>query len=109
MLLYCTLAHGTDNTPTVLDKFKRTMIKVDQRKWSPIDTTKAINAVRNKKMGCKKASKQFNVPKTTLMRMSDAKYGTSEEASNTKRGRPRVLGKNLEDQLVHYFLAKEAS
>lgn len=35
--------------------------------------TKAIDAVRKKKMGWKKASKQFNVPKTTLMRLSNMK------------------------------------
>lgn len=66
------------------------MGKVDQRKWSPTNMSKAIDAVRNKKMGWKKASKQLNVPKTTLMRLYDAKYGTPEHAFTTKRGRPTV-------------------
>jgi hypothetical protein len=59
------------------------MGKVDQRKWSPSKMTKAIDAVRKKKMGWKKASKQFNVPKTTLMRLSNMKYGTPEEAGKS--------------------------
>lgn len=71
--------------------------------------TKAIDAVRKKMMGWKKASKQFNVPKTTLMRLSNMKYGTPEEAAKTKRGRLTVLGKDLEEELVHYCLAMEAS
>ncbi|XP_072392481.1 uncharacterized protein [Diabrotica undecimpunctata] len=71
--------------------------------------TKAIDAVRNKKMGWKKASKYFNVPKTTLMRLSKDKYGTPIEAAQIKRGRPTILGKNLEDELVQYCCAIEAS
>ena len=71
--------------------------------------TKAIDAVRKKKMCWKKASKQFNVPKTTLMRLSNMKYGTPEEAAKIKRGRSTVLGKDLEEELVHYCLAMEAS
>ncbi|KAF5280647.1 hypothetical protein FQA39_LY05295 [Lamprigera yunnana] len=50
-----------------------------------------------------------DVPKTTLMRLSDAKYGTPEEAPNTKTDIPTVLRNNLEDQLVHYRLAMEPS
>lgn len=37
------------------------------------------------------------------------KYGTPEEAALVKRGRPTVLGKDLEEELVHYCLAMEAS
>ncbi|KAJ8885788.1 hypothetical protein PR048_011988 [Dryococelus australis] len=84
------------------------MGKVDQRKWIPSKITKAIDAVWNKKMGWKKASKQFNVPKTTLMRLPNVKYGTPEEAAKTIRGRSTVLGKDLEEELVHYCLAVEA-
>ncbi|XP_072380832.1 uncharacterized protein [Diabrotica undecimpunctata] len=85
------------------------MGKVEQRKWSPSKMPKAIDAVRNKKMGWKKASKYFNVPKTTLMRLSKDKYGTPIEAAQTKRSRPTILGKNLEDELVQYCCGIEAS
>ncbi|KAJ8895285.1 hypothetical protein PR048_000610 [Dryococelus australis] len=61
------------------------MGKVDQRKWSPSKMTKAIDAVRKKYMGWKKASKQLNAPKTTLMRLSNMNYGTPEEVAKTKR------------------------
>lgn len=71
--------------------------------------TKAIEAIQKKKIGWKKANKQFNVPKTTLMRLSNMKYGTPEEAAKIKRGRSTVLGKALEEELVQYCLTMEAS
>ncbi|XP_046382337.1 tigger transposable element-derived protein 6-like [Ischnura elegans] len=37
------------------------------------------------------------------------KYGTPEEAAKTNRGRPTVLGKDREKELVEYCLAMEAS
>lgn len=70
---------------------------------------KAIDAVRTKKMGWKKASKQFNLPKSTLRRLSQMKYGTPEEAARVVRGRPTILGKDIEKELVQYCLAMEAS
>lgn len=60
-------------------------------------------------MGWKKAVKIFGVPKTTLMRLSKEKYGKPEEASKVKMGRPTVLSTELEDELVKYCLAMEAS
>ncbi|KAF5285704.1 hypothetical protein FQA39_LY16510 [Lamprigera yunnana] len=56
-------------------------------------------------MGWKKASKYFSVPKTTLMRLFNMKYGSSKN----KKGRPTVLGKDPEEQLVQYYVAMEAS
>ncbi|XP_022198653.2 tigger transposable element-derived protein 2 [Nilaparvata lugens] len=70
---------------------------------------KAIDAVREKKMGWKKACKQFSVPKTTLMRLSNVKYGTPDEAVKVMRGRPTVLNKGIEEELVTYCLAMKAS
>ncbi|KAJ8893756.1 hypothetical protein PR048_006356 [Dryococelus australis] len=84
------------------------MGKVDQGMRSTSKMTKAIDTVRKKNMGWKKASKQFNVPKTTPMRLSNMKYVTPEEAAKTKRGRPTVLGKDLEEKLVHCSHAMEA-
>jgi hypothetical protein len=75
------------------------MGKVGQRKWNDANMMKAIDTVRKKKMGWKKASKHFNVPKTTLMRLSHVKYGTPEEAVKVKRGRPTALSKDIEEEL----------
>jgi helix-turn-helix, Psq domain. len=70
---------------------------------------KAIEAVRSKSMGYKKACKQFGVPKTTLMRLCKEKYGNPETASKVKYGRPTVLPEHLEKELVKYCLEMEAS
>lgn len=43
------------------------------------------------------------------MRLSNKKYGTPKEAAKADRGRPTVLGKDLEKELVQYCLAMEAS
>lgn len=83
--------------------------KKKNRTWSSESMTKAIEAVREKKMGWKKAAKTFRVPKTTLMRLSQQKYGSPEEASEAKMGRPTVLSRELEDELVKYCLAMEAT
>lgn len=85
------------------------MAKTKQQKgWSPSKMQEAINAIRSKKMGWKKASKQYNVPKTTLMRLSKMNC-TPEQAVKVKRGRQTVLSSKLEDELVNYCLAMEAS
>ena len=60
-----------------------------------------------KKMGWKKASKAFNVPKTTLMRLAQERYGSPKAAARTKMGRPTVLGVQLEKKLVEYCLVME--
>ena len=75
---------------------------------SPSKMASAIDAVRKKQMGWNKANKSFNVPKTTLMRLSNVKYGKPTEVVKVQRGRPTVLNKSLETELVHYFLAMEA-
>ncbi|KAK9674985.1 hypothetical protein QE152_g40731 [Popillia japonica] len=59
-------------------------------------------------MGWKKASKQFNLPKSTLRRLSQMKYGSPEEAARVVRGRPTILGKDIEKELVQYCLAMES-
>ena len=70
---------------------------------------RAIDALRKKKMGLKKASKAYNVPRATLQRLAKEKYGNPLEASQTKVGRPPVFCKQLEEELVNYCLAMEAS
>lgn len=60
-------------------------------------------------MGLKKASKTYNVPRSTLQRLTKEKYGNPVEASQAKVGRPPVFNKQLEEELVNYCLAMEAS
>lgn len=55
-----------------------------KRLYSPDSMAKAIEAVRSKSMGYKKACKQFGVPKTTLMRLCKEKYGNPETDSKLK-------------------------
>lgn len=49
----------------MVSNYKR---KTDRQTWSEVNMKSAILAVRNKKMGSLKASKQFNVPQATLRR-----------------------------------------
>lgn len=60
------------------------------------------------KENMEKASKTFGVPRTTLHRLSNPKYGDVRTASTTKIGRPPVLGTQLEEQLVEYCLRMES-
>lgn len=79
------------------------------RSWSSADMANAIDAVRRKELGLKKASKIYKVPRTTLQRLAKEQYGTPLEAAKTKVGRPTVLSRELEEELVQYCLAMEAS
>lgn len=44
------------------------------RIWSSDNMAKAIEALRAKKIGLKKANKTFNVPRSTLQRLAKVKY-----------------------------------
>ena len=46
----------------------RKYVRKTQTKWNENNLRCAMNAVLNKEMGYQKASKQFNIPKTTLIR-----------------------------------------
>lgn len=81
--------------------------KKSHGQWFSTNMEKAIHAIRTKKMGWKKAAKIYNLPKTTLMRLSYEKYGNPKDASQTKRGRPTVLTQDLEKELAQYCLAME--
>lgn len=80
-----------------------------KRLWSEENMKKAIEAIRTKKMGWKKAAKTFEVPKTTLMRLSMEKYGEPAKAASVRAGRPTVLPPELEEQLVKYCLVMEST
>uniref|UniRef100_A0A8D8V830 HTH psq-type domain-containing protein n=1 Tax=Cacopsylla melanoneura TaxID=428564 RepID=A0A8D8V830_9HEMI len=77
------------------------------RQYNQENMEKAINAVRSREMGFRKASSLFGVPRTTLHRLSNPKYGDVRSASSVKVGRPTVLGDQLEEQLVEDCLKME--
>lgn len=78
-----------------------------RKKWRKEDMVRAIEAVRSHEMGYKKAADRFNVPRTTLFRLSTKSNITPAQAVETKLGRSPVLPRNLEDQLVDYLLLME--
>lgn len=86
--------------PKYCKKFKR-------KQWQNEDTAKAVQCVREKKMGTLKASKIFNVPRTTLQRLSNQKDKTPNEVVKTTLGRKPYLSSELEEELVQYLLVME--
>lgn len=76
--------------------------------WCKESMRKAIEDVRNKKMGSLKASKLYKVPRTTLRRLAAKVDVSTEEATCAKLGRKPTLPQELEKQLVQYVLTMEA-
>lgn len=58
-----------------------------RKHWDEEQMVKAIKMVREKKMGTLKAAKTFNVPRTTLQRLTHKTDLTPEEAAATQLGR----------------------
>ncbi|KAL0809939.1 hypothetical protein ABMA28_010794 [Loxostege sticticalis] len=79
-----------------------------RKDWDEEQMVKAIKMVREKKMGTLKAAKTFNVPRTTLQRLTHKTDLTPEEAAATQLGRKTVLGTQLENVLVEYVLMMES-
>lgn len=85
--------------------------KISSRKnWCKGDMEVAVRSVLEKKMGLKKAVKQFNVPRSTLQRMVRKCQNNNvdpSEAVKSKLGRSSVLGEKIEAELVEYILKME--
>lgn len=75
--------------------------------WCKVSMKKAIEDVRNKKMGSLKASKLYKVPRTTLQRLAAKVDLPVDVAIHAKLGRKATLPEELEKQLVQYVLAME--
>lgn len=76
--------------------------------WDKSAMKEAIAAIKEKRMGYLKASKLFNVPKTTLRRLLGKTDQPLEEAVSSKLGRKPILLPELEGHLVEYILTMEA-
>lgn len=79
-----------------------------QKTWDPEEMKKAVDAVKNKLMGYKKAVKMFGVPRSTLKRLVKDPQESLELLVNKPLGRKPVLPPELETKLVEYILFMEA-
>lgn len=62
----------------------------------------AIEALRNKKMGLKKACKEFNVPRTTLQRRYKSTVESTAAAAKKLGSRRNVFDMEMENELVQH-------
>lgn len=69
----------------------------------------ALNVVREKKMGYLKASQTYNVPKTTLFRLSNEKGTAIDTLIRKKMGRKPVFDEISENELVDYALKMQST
>lgn len=79
-----------------------------RKTWNPDDMKKAIEAVRDKRMGTLMAARTFNVPRSTVQRCAKMGNLSPDKASKIKLGRKTVLGHDLEEELVRYILLMES-
>lgn len=69
---------------------------------------KAIEAVRSKSMGYKKAVKEFQIPRSTLKRLVKDSEESLDSLVHKPLGRKPILPRELEEKLVEYILIMEA-
>ena len=72
--------------------------------WDENKMTQAIAAVRTKEMGFLKAARTFEMPRTTLFRLVNARDLSPTTVAKTKLGRKTVLPAEIEELLVRYCL-----
>ncbi|KAI4466219.1 helix-turn-helix psq domain [Holotrichia oblita] len=68
----------------------------------------AMDAINERKMGLKKTSKVFQVPRSSLQRFLRKTNSDAQKVIQTQLGRKLALGRELEEQLVEYILSMEA-
>lgn len=78
-----------------------------RRAWDPKAMVQAVAAIKEKKMGYLKASKTYNVPRSTLENYVKHKSKDVQALLETKLGRKSVLGEDLEKELVKYCKVME--
>ncbi|KAF7282242.1 hypothetical protein GWI33_003040 [Rhynchophorus ferrugineus] len=82
--------------------------KSKRKSWASSNMIESVKAVKERKMGLKKAVKFYCVPKTTLKRFMHSGL-PPEEVVNTSIGRRPVLPSYLEKRLVSYLLIMESN
>ncbi|KAG5877635.1 hypothetical protein JTB14_030033 [Gonioctena quinquepunctata] len=78
-----------------------------QQSWDPRNMLRAIEAVENRKMGYKSASRNYNVPRSTLKRKV---LGKNRDAVSNKKilgSKRTVFTPEQEQELVNYILELE--
>ncbi|XP_014677801.1 PREDICTED: tigger transposable element-derived protein 6-like isoform X2 [Priapulus caudatus] len=81
--------------------------KSTRNSWDTVSMEQAITAVRSKEMGLKRASRQFNVPKTTLKRRVHDTNKKAKGASKVLGRYETVLTPEMESDLVRYVVLME--
>ena len=79
-----------------------------RQQWSAEAMTAAINAVRKKEMGYLKASKVFNVPRSTLERKVKCNDHPVQELTSLPLGRKSIFSSKFESDLADYIVEMEA-
>jgi hypothetical protein len=78
-----------------------------RKKWGPERMKATIEAIINKEMGSYKASRVFNVPKTTLQRYIKDRQKSSSKTVKIKLGTKQVLPCEAENDLAEQRLLIE--
>ncbi|KAJ8878463.1 hypothetical protein PR048_019041 [Dryococelus australis] len=78
------------------------------KQWSEENMRETILTARGKEMGLSRASKMFDVPKSTLKDKVNSREEDVDKLVSTKLGRKPTLGDEMEDALVKYCLEMEA-
>lgn len=77
------------------------------RQYRKKDMEAALTAVREKKMGYLKASIKYNVPKSSLYRISQRKDTSLDDLLSRKIGRQPLFDEQFENELVEHALQIE--
>ena len=75
-----------------------------RKTWSTESMIAAVEAVKLKRMGYLRASKEYNVPKSTLKDYVKNKNKNVEQMISSRLGRKPTFPMNIEEQLVAYCL-----
>lgn len=82
--------------------------KACRKTWNTEDMAAAVRMVREKKMGVKKASKHYDVPKTTLRRLASEVMSDPDTVVMKKLGRKPVFPEHMEEELLQHLLDMES-
>lgn len=80
-----------------------------RKKWDKLKMKQAVLAVKNKEIGLLKASKTFEVPRSTLKDYVKKPIEEIQTLLDVPLGRKPILSPQLEDELLEYCLTMERS